>query len=201
MKIICIGRNYVAHIEELNNERPEEPMVFIKPSTALNTGGFMQIPEFTENMHYELELVLRISRTAKNVDSSNAKDYFDAIGLGIDFTARDIQDKCKAKGHPWEKAKAFDKSAAISPMLPVEKFDLSNIGFRLQKNGATVQEGHSSLMIFDFGTLLSHCSEYFSLIPGDLIFTGTPAGVGPVQKGDILEAYLEDQLLHKVIIN
>ena len=201
MKIICIGRNYVAHAEELNNEVPKEPLVFMKPETALNTDGNVAIPEFTQDMHYELELVLRISRKAKNVSVEEASQYYDSIALGIDFTARDVQNRCKDKSHPWEKAKAFDNSAAISDFRPVADLNISEIHFALVMNGKKVQDGNSQLMIFDFNTLVSYCSRYFTLEPGDLLFTGTPEGVGAVKSGDVLECYLENEILHKVIIN
>jgi 2-keto-4-pentenoate hydratase/2-oxohepta-3-ene-1,7-dioic acid hydratase in catechol pathway len=201
MKIICIGRNYAAHAEELNNKVPDEPMIFIKPSTALNTSGAMHIPEFTTNMHYELELVLRFAKKAAHVDKANALDYVDALALGIDFTARDIQQICKKKGHPWEKAKAFDNSAALSRFVDIKGRDLDDIHFELHKNGIRVQKGRSADMIFDFSTLISEASRYFTLEQGDLLFSGTPEGVGPVDSGDILECYLESELLYKVQIN
>lgn len=201
MKIICIGRNYAAHAEELNNKLPDEPMIFIKPSTALNTTREMYIPEFTTDMHYELELVLRFAKEAVHVDKENALDYVDALALGIDFTARDIQQICKKKGHPWEKAKAFDNSAALSRFVDIKGRDLDDIHFELYKNGICVQKGHSADMIFDFSTLISEASRFFTLEKGDLLFSGTPEGVGPVNSGDILECYLESELLYKVQIN
>ena len=201
MKIICIGRNYVAHAHELNNEVPSEPMVFMKPSTALNTSSELSIPAFTKNLHYELELVLQVGKEASSVEESQALDYIDAIGLGIDFTARDIQDKCKAKGHPWEKAKAFDNSASLSELRAIEGFKNKNIHFQLFKNKELAQDGRSDLMIFPFEKIISYCSSFFTLQKGDLIYTGTPAGVGPVGHGDVLEAYLEGELLLNVKIN
>ena len=201
MKIICIGRNYVAHAEELNNEVPKEPLVFMKPESALNSSGMIDIPEFTSDLHYELELVLRISREAKNVSKEEASQYYDAVALGIDFTARDVQAHCKAKSHPWEKAKAFDNSATLSSFTKCEELNMSEIRFALNLNGEKVQDGNSQLMIFDFDTLISYCSKFFTLNEGDLLYTGTPAGVGPVKSGDILECYLENEILQKVIIN
>ena len=201
MKIICIGRNYVAHAHELNNEVPSEPMVFMKPSTALNTSSELSIPAFTKNLHYELELVLQVGKEASSVEESQALDYIDAIGLGIDFTARDIQDRCKAKGHPWEKAKAFDNSASLSELKAIEGFKNKNIHFQLFKNKELAQDGRSDLMIFPFEKIISYCSSFFTLQKGDLIYTGTPAGVGPVGHGDVLEAYLEGELLLNVKIN
>lgn len=201
MKIICIGRNYVAHAHELNNEVPSEPMVFMKPSTALNTTSELSIPAFTKNLHYELELVLQVGKEVSSVEESQALDYIDAIGLGIDFTARDIQDTCKAKGHPWEKAKAFDNSASLSELKAIEGFKNKNIHFQLFKNKELAQDGRSDLMIFPFEKIISYCSSFFTLEKGDLIYTGTPAGVGPVGHGDLLEAYLEGELLLNVKIN
>ena len=201
MKIICIGRNYVAHAHELNNEVPSEPMVFMKPSTALNTTSELSIPAFTKNLHYELELVLQVGKEASSVEESQALDYIDAIGLGIDFTARDIQDTCKAKGHPWEKAKAFDNSASLSELKAIEGYKNKNIHFQLFKNKELAQDGYSDLMIFPFEKIISYCSSFFTLQKGDLIYTGTPAGVGPVGHGDLLEAYLEGELLLNVKIN
>lgn len=201
MKLVCIGRNYVAHAQELNNEVPGEPLIFIKPSTALNTSAVLTIPDFTDNLHYELELVLKISEKAKKVSESDARQYYDQIALGIDFTARDIQDKCKDKGHPWEKAKAFDNSASVSVFRNFRDYKADDINFRLEKNGEVVQNGNSHLMIFNFDKLISEASRFFTLEPGDLLYTGTPAGVGPVHGGDELKAYLNGELLLKVKIN
>jgi acylpyruvate hydrolase len=198
MKIICIGRNYVAHAQELNNEVPDEPVFFLKPDSALlrNNDPFY-IPEWTQAVHYETELVLRISRLGKYIDKQYAYRYYGEIGLGIDFTARDVQDDLKKKGLPWEKAKAFDQAAVIGKtFIPAEEFpDLTNIRFRLDVNGKTVQVGNTGLMIFSFDEIIAHVSKYMTLKMGDLIYTGTPAGVGPVKIGDRLEGFLEDKKL------
>lgn len=199
MKIICIGRNYVEHARELNNPLPEEPVFFMKPDTAIiirNRPFFY--PEFSKNIHYEVELVLKIKKNGRHIQQDFAKTYYDEIGIGIDFTARDLQDKLKQKGLPWEAAKAFDGSAPISSFVFLEKFnDPKNISFKLFKNGELVQDGNSSLMIFDFDSIIVHVSKYITLKMGDLIFTGTPAGVGPVAIGDRLEAYLENDKMLK----
>ncbi len=194
MKIVCIGRNYVEHIHELNNEVPEEPVIFIKPDSALlrNNAPFF-IPDFSKDVHYEVELVVKIKKIGKHVPVQFASDYFDEIALGIDFTARDVQSYLKSKGLPWEKAKGFDHSAVISSFLPTERFDLSNLNFRLEKNGKVVQEGNTQQMINNFAQIISHTSEYFTLKIGDYIFTGTPKGVGPVASGDHLVGYIENE--------
>jgi 2-keto-4-pentenoate hydratase/2-oxohepta-3-ene-1,7-dioic acid hydratase in catechol pathway len=198
MKIICIGRNYVAHAHELNNEVPEEPVFFMKPDSALlrNNDPFY-IPEWTNEVHYEIELVIRINRIGKNIEQRFAHRYYDEIGLGIDFTARDVQKELKQKGLPWEKAKAFDQAAAISSsFLPVSVFpDTESIRFSLQIDGSIVQDGNSELMIFGFEEIISHVSKYMTLKIGDLIYTGTPAGVGAVKIGDHLEGFLENKKL------
>ncbi len=198
MKIICIGRNYVAHARELNNEVPEEPVFFMKPDSALlrNNQPFY-IPEWTNEVHHEIELVLKICRLGKNIEKRFAHRYFDEIGLGIDFTARDVQGELKKKGLPWEKAKAFDQSAVLSNrFIPVRDFqNLKKIKFKLNVNGQTVQDGDSELMIFDFNAVVAHISKYITLKIGDLIYTGTPAGVGPVKIDDRLEGYLGDEKL------
>jgi len=198
MKIICIGRNYVAHIRELNNEMPDEPVLFMKPDSALlrNNDPFY-IPEWTNEVHHEIELVVKINRIGKNIEKRFAHRYYDEIGLGIDFTARDVQKILKAKGLPWEKAKAFDKAAVLSNTF-ISKSDCKNpkaIPFKLNINGAQVQEGNSELMMFDFEEIITHVSKYVTLKMGDLIYTGTPAGVGPVKIGDHLEGYFEDKKL------
>lgn len=199
MKIICVGRNYIDHAKELNNPVPKEPVLFMKPSTALliNQRPFFY-PDFSQNIHYELELVIQINKNGKAIDPKFAHKYYDKIGLGIDFTARDIQDKCKEKGLPWELAKAFDYSAVLGDMVPVDSLkDKSNIAFELKKNQEMVQAGFSKDMIFNFDAIISYASRYFKLLKGDLIYTGTPAGVGPVHIGDTLDGYLEGvQLLH-----
>lgn len=195
MKIIAIGRNYVAHIEELNNERPKSPVIFTKPDTAiLKDNAPFYHPDFSEDIHHEVELVLKISKMGKNIEEKFALKYFEEIGLGIDFTARDIQSYLKSKGLPWDLAKGFNGSAPISAFKPVSKFaDLKNINFSLKVNDEIRQSGNSQLMIFDFAFIISFVSKYFTLKPGDLIFTGTPAGVAPVKIGDRLMAYLEDE--------
>lgn len=192
MKIICIGRNYAAHIEELKNEKPGKPVVFLKPDTALLKGGApFYYPDFSENIHHELELVLKISKEGKYIQPQFAYRYFEEIGLGIDFTARDLQDQCKAKGLPWEIAKAFNGSAPIGNFKPVSDFsDLKDIDFHLEINGELKQKGNTSLMLFDFATIISYVSQFFTLKKGDLIYTGTPAGVGPVKIGDQLTGFI-----------
>jgi 2-keto-4-pentenoate hydratase/2-oxohepta-3-ene-1,7-dioic acid hydratase in catechol pathway len=199
MKIICIGRNYAAHIEELKNEKPGQPVVFLKPDTALLKGGApFYYPDFSTNIHHEIELVLKISKEGKYIQPQFAHRYFEEIGLGIDFTARDLQDQCKAKGLPWEIAKAFNGSAPIGNFKPVSEFnDLKNIDFQLEINGEVKQKGNTSLMLFDFATIISYVSQFFTLKKGDLIYTGTPAGVGPVQTGDELIGFIgNEKMLH-----
>ena len=199
MKIICIGRNYAAHIEELKNEKPGQPVVFLKPDTALLKGGApFFFPDFSTNIHHEIELVLKISKEGKYIQPQFAHRYFEEIGLGIDFTARDLQDQCKAKGLPWEIAKAFNGSAPIGNFKPVSEFsDLKNIDFHLEINGEVKQKGNTSLMLFDFATIISYVSQFFTLKKGDLIYTGTPAGVGPVQTGDQLIGFIgNEKMLH-----
>lgn len=196
MKIICIGKNYLEHIREMEGKIPEEPIFFLKPDTALlrNNDPFY-IPEWTGNLHHEVELVLRICKLGKNIEIKFAHRYYDAISLGIDFTARDVQSELMKKGLPWEKAKAFDYSAAISSkFFPLNSFPkLQKIRFRLDVNNQTVQQATSELMIFGFDEIISHISKFMTLKIGDLIYTGTPAGVGPVKIGDKLEGYLEDE--------
>ncbi len=199
MKIICIGRNYAAHIEELKNEKPGQPVVFLKPDTALIKGGApFYYPDFSTNIHHEVELVLKISKEGKYIQPQFAHRYFEEIGLGIDFTARDLQDQCKAKGLPWEIAKAFNGSAPIGDFKSVSEFsDLKNIDFHLEINGEVKQKGNTSLMLFDFATIISYVSQFFTLKKGDLIYTGTPAGVGPVQPGDQLIGFIgNEKMLH-----
>ena len=200
MKIICIGRNYIMHAKELNNPVPENPVFFLKPDTALvRRNRPFYYPDFSEDIHYECELVVKINKLGKNIQKKFAHTYYNEIGIGLDFTARDLQSKAKAKGLPWEIAKAFDASAPLSmEFIKKDDFpDLNNISFHLDKNGETVQEGNSGDMIFDFDELISYLSKFFTLKTGDLIFTGTPAGVGPVEVGDTLEGYIEDKLLLK----
>lgn len=198
MKIICIGRNYSDHVRELNNEIPEEPVIFMKPDSALlrNNDPFY-IPDFSQDLHYECELIIKINRLGKNIEPQFANRYFEEIGLGIDFTARDLQNKLREKGLPWEKAKAFDRSAVISSeFIPKDQFpDLNSIKFQLKKNGEVVQNGDSAYMLFPMDEIIGQVSKYFTLKIGDLIYTGTPAGVGPVAIGDRLEGFLEGKKL------
>jgi 2-keto-4-pentenoate hydratase/2-oxohepta-3-ene-1,7-dioic acid hydratase in catechol pathway len=200
MKIIGIGRNYVKHIEELKNEVPTEPIFFLKPDTALlPPGNAFYLPHFSKEIHYEAELVLKISKEGKNIAPEFSSRYYDQITVGIDFTARDIQDKQKAKGLPWEPAKAFDHSAPVGETIPFHELsDSKNIPFHLEINGKVVQEGSSNLMIYSFDYIISYVSKFVTLRKGDLIFTGTPAGVGPVHAGDVLEVFLENKKLLKV---
>lgn len=197
MKIICIGRNYAEHAKELGNEIPENPVIFMKPDTAvLKKGSDFYIPEFSDDIHYELEVVVKISKGGKYIQEENAGKHYEEIGLGIDFTARDVQSKLKEKGLPWELAKGFDGSAVISEFFKKEDFDLKNLHFSLLKNKESVQDGNTSMMLFRPEKIIAFVSQYFTLRTGDLIFTGTPKGVGKVSENDILEAYLED---HKVL--
>ncbi|WP_373707699.1 fumarylacetoacetate hydrolase family protein [Kaistella sp.] len=194
MKIICIGRNYAEHARELGNEIPDSPVIFMKPDTAvLKKGSDFYIPEFSNDVHYELEVVLKISKGGKYIQEENADKYYDEIGLGIDFTARDLQSELKAKGLPWELSKGFDGSAVVSEFYNKEDFDMKNINFSLMKNKEKVQNGNTSLMIFSPQKIIAFVSQYFTLRVGDLIFTGTPKGVGKVSENDLLEAFLEDQ--------
>ena len=194
MKIFCIGRNYADHAKELNNPVPSQPLVFMKPSTAmLIENRDFYYPDFTKDLHYELEVVLRICKNGRSIDPKFARKYVNKISLGIDFTARDIQAKCKAKGHPWEIAKAFDHSAPIGKMLDVQDSHWENIDFSLLKNGEKVQVGQTKDLIFKFETLIAHLSKYFTLGKGDLIYTGTPAGVGSVKIGDKLEGFIGEE--------
>jgi 2-keto-4-pentenoate hydratase/2-oxohepta-3-ene-1,7-dioic acid hydratase in catechol pathway len=195
MKIFCIGRNYVDHAKELNNPVPSEPLIFMKPPTAMvvNNKPFYY-PGFTNDLHYEGEIVLRVCKNGRMIQPEFAHRYYDAIGFGIDFTARDVQDKLKQKGQPWEIAKAFDYSAPVSRFIALDALrDPKDINFQLKKNGMVMQDGHTRDLIFSFETLICHISKYFTLQKSDLIFTGTPAGVGPVQIGDILEGFIEGE--------
>ncbi len=200
MKIICIGRNYADHAKELGNEIPDEPVIFMKPKSALlQPHTPFYYPEFTNELHYECELVLRISKNGKYIQDRHASNYYNGITVGIDFTARDIQDECKKKGLPWEKAKAFDNSAAIGKFIDITlDINKKNINFSFSKNGEIVQTGNSGQMIFSFDKLIANISNYFSLNIGDLIFTGTPAGVGECVVGDELEAFYEGTSMLKV---
>lgn len=196
MKIFCVGRNYGEHAKELGNAVPENPVIFSKPDTALirNNDPFY-LPDFSNDVHHEVELVIRINKMGKKISEKFARNYFNEIGLGIDFTARDVQVNLKAKGLPWELAKAFDGSAPLGEFINVEGKELSNIKFSLNKNGETVQQGNSNDMIFSFEKIVAFVSNYFTLKVGDLIYTGTPAGVGAVKAGDKLDGFLEDKLM------
>lgn len=198
MRIFAIGRNYAEHIKELNNERPDEPVIFTKPDTAiLRDNAPFYYPNFSKDIHHEVELVLRVSKEGKNIEEKFAQKYYDAIGLGIDFTARDLQQKAKEKGLPWDIAKGFNGSAPLANTFkPVSEFkDLKNINFSLKVDGEIKQQGNTSLMLFSFDYIISYLSRFFTLRTGDLIFTGTPKGVGPVKVGNVLTAYMEDEKL------
>jgi acylpyruvate hydrolase len=197
MKIFCIGRNYAEHARELGNAIPTEPLVFMKPPTALlKSPCDFYMPDFSDNVQHEIELVLRISKNGKHIAEKFAHKYYDHIGIGIDFTARDLQNKLKDKGSPWEIAKAFDGSAPIGEFMPLANFaDLSNIDFSMTRNGQTVQQGNTRDLIFSFDVLVSYLSRYFTLQQGDLIYTGTPEGVGKVAIGDDLRGYINGQEL------
>ena len=200
MKIICIGRNYKDHASELGNKVPKEPLFFLKPDSAIlpRKNPFF-IPDFTKEVHYEVELIIRINKLGKNISRKFAHKYFNEIGLGIDFTARDIQQECKENGSPWEKAKAFDGSAVVGDFKSHKEFrNINDINFSLLKNGEVVQTGNSSDMIFPIDEIISYVSKFMTLKIGDLIFTGTPAGVGAVDIGDILEGKLEGQKMFEV---
>jgi len=194
MKIICIGRNYIDHAKELNNPVPAKPVFFLKPDSALVIRNRpFYYPEFSNDVHHELEVVIKINRLGKSIEEQFADRYFAEIGLGIDFTARDLQTEAKQKGLPWELAKGFDYSAPISRFIPVSKFDdIHHLRFHLLVNGTKVQDGNTADMIFSYEKLISYVSKFMTLKTGDLIYTGTPAGVGPVKPGDHLEAWLED---------
>ncbi|RPG38284.1 fumarylacetoacetate hydrolase family protein [Flagellimonas sp.] len=200
MKLICIGRNYVDHINELSNERPDEPVVFIKPDSAiLPKEQDFYIPEFSQDVHYEVEVLVKIKKVGKHISKEFAHKYYDEIGLGIDFTARDLQSKLKSKGLPWEKAKGFDGAAVVGKWLPKKKFeDVDNLDFSLSKNGDKVQEGNTSLMLWKIDEIIAHVSTYFMLKKGDIIFTGTPAGVGKVSPNDYLVGALEGEQLFEI---
>ncbi len=193
MKILCIGRNYADHISELNNERLSEPVVFMKPDTAiLKDNEPFYHPDFSKDIHYEVEIILKINKIGKNIEAKFAHKYYEEIGIGIDFTARDLQSKLKEKGLPWEKAKAFNGSAPISGFVPKSQFsDLKKLNFHLEVNGNTVQQGNTEMMLWNFDEIIAEVSKYFTLKTGDLIFTGTPAGVGKVVVGDKLTAFVE----------
>ena len=195
MKILCIGRNYADHISELNNERPSEPVIFLKPDTAiLKDNEPFYYPDFSNDIHHEVEIVLKINKVGKNIEAKFAHKYYDEIGVGIDFTARDVQSKLKEKGLPWEKAKAFNGSAPISGFVPKTRFaDLQNLNFHLEVNGDVRQKGNTNLMLWNFDEIIAEISTYFTLKTGDLVFTGTPAGVAKVIIGDKLTAFIENE--------
>lgn len=200
MKIICIGRNYAAHIAELKNERPEHPVIFLKPDTAilLKKQPFF-IPDFSNDVHHEVEILVKINKIGKHIDQKFAHKYYDEIGLGIDFTARDLQTELKDKGLPWEKAKSFDGAAVIGNFLAKDSFkDINDINFSLKKNAELVQCGNSSLMLWKIDSLIEYISKYFTLKIGDIIFTGTPSGVGRVNPDDTLTGYIEEKELFSI---
>jgi acylpyruvate hydrolase len=197
MKIICIGRNYAEHAKELNNPLPDKPVIFLKPDTALVIGNKpFFYPDFSSNIHYEVEFVLKINRLGRSIDKKFAHRYYSEIGVGIDFTARDLQEECRENGLPWEISKAFDNSAPLGDFISLDEIpDQKNMSLRLDINGKTVQLGSSADLIFSFDDIISSVSRFFTLKIGDLIFTGTPAGVGPVKKGDRLQAFINDKML------
>ena len=200
MKIICIGRNYAKHIEELQNERPEEPVIFLKPDTAIVAKKFpFVIPEFSHDVHHEVEVLVKICKVGKYIAPKFAHSYYEEIGLGIDFTARDLQQKLKDKGLPWEKSKAFDGSAVIGEFLPKSQFvSLENLTFGLTNNGKPVQQGNTSQMLWKIDEIIAYVSQFFTLKIGDIIFTGTPEGVAAVKPNDLLEGFLEGQQLFRI---
>lgn len=197
MKIICIGRNYAEHAKELKNEIPTEPVWFMKPDTAiLKDGEAFYLPDFSNDIHHEIEIVIKINKVGKHIEEQFAHKYYDEIGLGIDFTARDLQAKCKEKGLPWEKAKAFDGSAPIGKFIKKEQLgDLRNLGFELKINGETRQSGNTKDLLFSFDKVISYVSKFITLKVGDLIYTGTPEGVGLVKIGDKLQGFMNSDLL------
>ena len=199
MKIICIGRNYANHIAELQNQRPDEPVIFLKPDTAiLPSDQAFYIPQFSNDIHHEIEIIVRINKVGKYIDEKFANKYYDEISVGIDFTARDLQQQLKDKGLPWEKSKAFDGSAVIGDFLSVKIFNSNeNLKFELKNNGETVQIGNSSQMLWKIDEIISYISQFFTLKTGDIIFTGTPEGVARVQPGDVLEGFLEEHKLFR----
>lgn len=202
MKLICIGRNYTEHIEELKNERPSDPVIFLKPDTSilLKKQPFF-IPDFSQEIHHEVEILVKINKVGKHIEEKFAHTYYDEIGLGIDFTARDLQSKLKEKGLPWEKAKAFDGAAVVGDFVPKSTFvDINNINFHLENKGKVVQQGNTSLMLWKIDALIEYVSKYFTLKIGDIIFTGTPAGVSKVNPNDQLEGYLENKKVFSVKI-
>jgi 2-keto-4-pentenoate hydratase/2-oxohepta-3-ene-1,7-dioic acid hydratase in catechol pathway len=195
VKIVCIGRNYRAHIEELENIRPKQPVLFIKPDTSiLQKKQPFFIPHFTDEIHYEVEVMIKINRIGKHIEQEFAPKYYSQVGLGIDFTARTLQNDLKSKGLPWEKAKAFDGSALIGKWFDKNQFeDINAISFSLKKNDTVVQEGNTSQMLWKIDELISYCSKFFTLKIGDVLFTGTPSGVGPVVEGDVLKGFIKSE--------
>ena len=202
MKLICMGRNYTDHIKELENEKPTDPVVFLKPDTAILVKGQpFFIPDFSDDVHHEVEILVKISKVGKYIDQRFAHKYYDEIGLGIDFTARDLQAQLKEKGLPWEKAKAFDGAAVIGNWVPKSKFkNINDIDFKLEKNGDIVQKGNTSLMLWKIDEIIAYVSKYFTLKTGDIIFTGTPSGVGKVVADDELKGYLENEEMFSIKI-
>ena len=202
MKIICIGRNYLNHVTELGTSIPNEPLFFLKPETAIQPKGHpFFIPDFSKNIHYEVELVLKINKTGKHIEERFAHKYYSQVGLGIDFTARDVQEECKAKGLPWEKSKGFDGSAQISrTFINKSEIEPSNIKFSLFKNKEEVQKGNSKNMLFNFDQIIAHVSKVYTLKIGDLIYSGTPAGVGAVKAGDVLKGFIGEQAMFKIVV-
>ena len=200
MKIICIGRNYAKHIEELQNEKPDEPVIFIKPDTAIVLKKFpFVIPEFSNDVHHEVEIIVKICKVGKHIAPKFAHKYYEEIGLGIDFTARDLQAKLKEKGLPWEKAKAFDGSAVVSEFIPKSEFSsLNDINFELTNNDTVVQKGNTQFMLWKIDELISYASQYFTLKTGDILFTGTPEGVAKVNAGDVLEGFIEGKKMFRI---
>jgi len=200
MKIICIGRNYAKHIEELQNEKPTEPVIFMKPDTAIVLKKFpFVIPDFSNDVHHEIEIIVKISKVGKHIDKKFAHKYYDEISVGIDFTARDEQQKLKEQGLPWEKAKGFDGSAVIGDFMPKKVFSsVENLKFELTNNGKTVQKGNSDMMLWKIDEIISYVSQYFTLKIGDIIFTGTPEGVAAVKPDDVLEGFLEENKLFRI---
>ena len=201
MKIICIGKNYLKHIDELNSSKENEPVIFLKPDTSIiqkNQPFF--IPEFSKEIHYEVELILKFNRLGKYIESNFSSKYFNQISLGVDFTARDFQNKFKERGLPWDISKGFDNSALIGDWKSIEDYDLYNINFRLEKNGEIVQQSNSKNMIWKIDELISYASKYFTIKIGDIMFTGTPEGVGLVSVDDVLEGFLEDKKVFSVKI-
>ena len=200
MKLICIGRNYTAHIEELENERPKDPVVFIKADSAiLPKEQDFYLPPFSNNVHHEVELLVKITKVGKHIAKEFAHKYYDEVGLGIDFTARDVQDELKSKGLPWEKAKSFDGSAVIGKWVSKSNYkDLNDLNFSLKRNNEVVQSASSELMLWKIDELISYVSQFFTLKKGDIIFSGTPSGVGKVEAGDVLEGFIENEPFFKV---